>query len=316
MGLSTRVGFASTVLLGVISALASGNEHSLRLDVTLHTSSIVEATPLLATLSLINEGESGILIPYALNEGASMAREAVLFLKDSNAAVVSMTYERGGAPPAPCGPARPPIFELPRGASLVADRVMCLIHRAKSAQHKYSWRILPEGQYTGYFELSINAEILRSNMFSLEVMAAHGAEAEIRELLEPKHLNFLDGRASASSYADFRRERSPRRGTDFDHFVVLENILAQYPDSAYSKWIEFWRLYYFGPIDEAVEYVRSHRNFALSDNLLLHMTETAWNAKNYGRARDLTRELIRDFPEDSDTLRAALELQKKLTKKR
>ncbi len=156
-------------------------------------------------------------------------------------------------------------------------------------------------------------EKLASDSFQLTIKPAVGADAPASELVRFRHAGFLEGRDVSVKKSNYDGRKYDGK-VDVSRFGEIQKILEAHPDSTYAEWISFWKVYHMGPIDDAVRYAREHKDFPLADNLMFHMAEVRFHKKEYGRARELASELLRDFP-DGDTRARVLELQEKLRKK-
>ena len=151
------------------------------------------------------------------------------------------------------------------------------------------------------------------------MVKSEGNDAEAKERIGLSELTFLEGRAAAPDESCYHGGKWWKK-VDVSRFGKIQKILEDYPDSEYAEWIRFWKLYHHGPVDDGIEYAREHRDFPLSDNLMLRMAERLfhqagkYDRATYNRVRELVAELLRDFP-DGDTRAEALRLQEKLIKK-
>ena len=322
MGSALGLRFAGAVLVMMCSRtlLAQENE-SLALDVELYSTNILERLPLIAKLTLRNIGDEVLHTRFSERNADMIARDSALVLTDGKR-VYRLTYVGGPQPNIPLQPADQPL--LPR-ASIVVERVLPLVLRTRLARRAVVKRddlyeFIPPGIYTGHFEINALPEkITVSEQFQFTIVEAKGVNAKARDWIQFRHMGFLEGRDYPMQESDFDGRKWHGKA-DVSRYGEIQKILDDYPDSEYAEWIRFWKLYHHGPVDDAIEYARAHRDFPLSDNLMLHEAQRLFNQAGkydrdtYNRVRKLVAEILRDFP-NGDTHARALDLQQKLTKK-
>jgi hypothetical protein len=318
--LGLRVGGAVLTIMCSSTLLCADNA-DLVLEAELYSADILERLPLVAKLILRNVGDEVLHTRFSDRNVEIVARYSALVLTDGER-VYRLTYIGGPQPNIPLQPADEP---LPPRASIVVERVLSLILRTRPPRRSVVkgddlYKFIPPGLYTGHFEVNALPEKkLVSDHFQLRILEAQGVDAQVRDLIQFRHVGFLEGRDVPLDEAVYRGGRS-RHGADWTRYREIQEILEKYPDSTYAEWIRFWKLYYHGPVEDALQYAREHRDFPLADNLMLRVAEGLFNQAGkydraaYDRGRELVAELLRDFP-DGDTRARALELQRKLTKK-
>jgi hypothetical protein len=197
-----------------------------------------------------------------------------------------------------------------------------VVTRDKHRGQQYDF--MPIGDYTGRVRLVVIGGTIESNELTLTIEAPTGDDAAARDLITVTHAALLQGNASALSYADYLCGREPMKGASHARYEQVEHILTKYPESPYADWIRFWKLFYAldgeyrqsreERCEAAIRYADAHPDFPLSDNLKFEAARRLTIIGNHARARQVTAELLRDFP-DGDTWAPARELQEKLTKK-
>jgi hypothetical protein len=277
---------------------------------------VVEKLPLVVKLTILNAGEDTLYTPFRDCRDAGMITRYTTLMVARGDRTYTIDYLGGPKASIPVPPADRPFGG---GASLTVERVFSLVMRSPPPQR---WAgdptelmsFLPPGDYSAHAELFIPPDQkIVSDQFEFKVTEAGGAERDARDLISIRHVDFLEGQDRPLDEGDYDGRKSHGK-VDVSRFGELQRILVDFPDSTYAKWIRFWKLYHHGPVDAALEYAREHRDFPLSDNLMLHVAEGLFSDKQYGRSREVLAELVRDFP-DGDTHARAVALQEKLTKK-
>jgi hypothetical protein len=320
------IGFYYVLMNSIGLALAAapepGPEPCLRYDAHSYRSTVTEGLPLVVRATVTNGCTEPVQTYYSrADTGGLLYRYSVLHAKAADGREYALSYVGGPMPSA----TEPPAGALRGGESVAIDIVRPLVVRRKPpAQWAGDLRDLLEFLAPGIYQGRLRApdalgRQLESNTFEFTVAEALPSEEEARRCVKIRHVDYFEGRDVPPDLASYDGRPTQGRG-DVSRFAELQRILEDYPDSPYAEWIRFWKLYHHGPVDQMLEYARTHRDFPLSDNLMLRVAEGIFNkAGKYDRAsydqvRDLTVELLRDFP-DGDTRARAEALQEKLKKK-
>ena len=322
MRLGNRLWPLYLLVVGGPTSTTSHAQEALALEHRLCGSRVLERVPLVAQLTVRNVGNRVVKTIFPEESSDILADRASLVLESSDGRRLWLRY-RGG----PLGEETAPVacFSIEPGHTRTAERLCTLIVRtppppgwAGSVGERYEF--VGPGVYKAHFEVALlQGEKLESEDSELTILEAEGIDKEVRDLIHFRHVGILEGREpGAPEY--FARGGKTRHGVDVSQFRELQDILEKHPDSTYAEWIRFWKLYHHGPVEDAIKYAREHREFPLSDNLLLHVAErlfhraTKWDRATYNRVRELVGELLRDFPE-GDTRAQTLSLQEKLSRK-
>ncbi len=306
----------------LVTCTKSYAEGRLVLKYRCHSQEVLERCPLAAILTVANVGDSRLLTIFSEREPDIIGRDAIAVLQDREGKTYVLRH-RGG----PIREYPAPIADQPMeaGEQRTAERLFSLIvwtppppHWAGTTDERY--KFLKPGVYTGYVEVPLlHGEKLVSDEFELKILEAKGVDALARDLIQFRHVGFLEGRDVPNDESVYRGGRS-RHGADRTRYREIQEILEKYPGSTYAEWIRFWKLYQYAPQDEALQWARTHRDFPLSDNLMLRVAKRLFHQAGkhdqatFNRVRELIAELQRDFP-DGDTRAQVLTLQEKLTKK-
>jgi len=246
----------------------------------LYEPDVLEACPLVAKVTVQNQGNETVFGPLSDRRAGSLTSLLSLVLTD---VVIPLGARR--APP-------------PRWAGNLREL----------------YEFFPPGTYRLHFEVYLfGDQKLISNELELVIRKAEGEEAQGRERLSYRHIGFFSGRDVSIKKSNYDGRKYDGK-VDVSRFGEIQKILEEHSDSAYAQWIRFWKLYHMGPIDDAVQYAREHEDFPLADNLMFRMAEVYYQKQDYERARQLAAEVLRDFP-NGDTRQRAIDLQEKLRKK-
>ena len=309
------------IILSGTCGIAYGQD-GLALECELYRGEVLERCPVVAKLTVRNTSDTTIQTIFPLNDVELIAIRASLMLRDEQGRLYVLRY-RGG----PIAEYPAPIADhgLPPGALLSIDRLFSLVVRTPAPPRwagrvSERYKFLEPGSYTGHVEVALlGSEKLISNEIELTILEAVGFDKESRDQIQFRHVGFFEGRDPPLKESHYKGGKT-RYGVDLTRFKEVQHILDNYPDSAHAEWIRFWKLYHHGPFEDALRYAREHRDFALSDNLILRMAEKLFNQAGnydratYNRARELVVELLRDFP-DGDARARTEVLQAKLTNK-
>jgi len=280
----------------------------------LYNNDVVEACPLVAKISVLNNGSTPVETILRAKTPGLFERRVHLELSASDGTQYILYYFGGSQ-------ANIQILRGPDGygflrpqQAVTVDRRFSLIVRGTEKPHKYAYYFLPPDTYTGEFVVEYKpGDTIRSEPFQLTISKAQGVDAKARDAVKLRHVGFLEGRDPPMSKAAYRGGRS-RHGADYSRFKELQDTMTNFPDSTYAKWIRFWKLYHHGPIDDALQYAQDHPDFPLSDNLMLRMAGNLFGSKQYARCRKVVNEMAKLFP-DGDCVARRIELEEKLTKK-
>ncbi len=296
---------------GIALAFACSQLHGegiLVVEYDLPETQVLERCPLVVVLRVRNVGTSAIMTIFPEPEQGILADRTTLILRDGDGNVHALRY-RGG--PLVEHPAPIAINALKPGDERAVERLISLVVPT-GRDRKYGF--LPPGKYVGSFEVALlQGKKLVSDEFELTILKAQGKEAAARDRVQFRHVAFLEGRDSPFDASDYSGRKWHRK-INVSRFGELENILNDFPDSTYAKWIRLWKLYHHGPIEDALQYARNHPDFPLSDNLMLRMARRLFGSMQYARCRNVVFEMKRLFP-DGDCRSRRLELEKKLRKK-
>lgn len=309
-------GIVSTAI-AVISSLPAvlGQEGRLGLEVQQEQAELVERAPLVIRVVVRNLGGAPIMTVHSGEGLSALVRYAELVLTQGER-VYRVSYTGGPSPNTPLPPFDSP---LAPGEAIEVERVFSLVVQAPppprwAGDLRELYQFVSPGTYTAHVELAVGrGEKLASPDFALTVLEAQGIDAEARDRVEFRHVDFLEGHDRPLDESDYDGRKWHGK-VDVSRFGELQKILDHYPESTYAEWIRFWKLYHHGPWDEALQYAREHRDFPLSDKLMLRVGEKLFGEKEFDRSREVVGELLRDFPE-GDTRQRALELQARLANK-
>lgn len=203
------------------------------------------------------------------------------------------------------------IHDFPSGQTISVDRIYSLVVPGRrSGQFDF----VRPGQYEARVEVAfLRGETLTSNEFTLRIAEATGVDRQARDRIQFVHVAFLEGRDSGLDPSNFDGREFAGR-VNVSRFGELQKIMEGFPDSTYARWIRFWKLYHHGPIEDAIGFARNNVDFPLADNLMLHLADAQFNARNFARSRELLRELSERWP-DGDTRTPARRLEEKLDRK-
>lgn len=294
----------------------------LKLSVVPSQADIIERLPLVFKLTLANTCGHSIDIYYDQKTTSTMEKWAVLRAVDEGGRTYKLVFYGGKVHTRMRVPIPKPV--LP-GQTIGKECIRSLLARDHSTRRKTGdqrdpLQSLRPGRYSARVEVPhLQGEKIVSNQFEFTVVEAQGVDAEARDRIGKEHFDFFEGRDHPSD-VNFYDGRKWWKKVDISRFGEIQKILDDFPDSTYAEWIRFWKLYHHGPTDEALRYAREHREFPLSDNLMLRMAERVFNRAGkydfttYRRVRELGRELLRDFP-NGDSRPAVQRLLKRLKNK-
>jgi len=299
----------------VCSSALSFGQGPLRLEFEPKEQTVLERLPLVVTLAVRNVSDSTVKTIFSARDPETLAERATLILTDENAHTDRIAY-RGG--PITCSSEPIEINPLEPGEAHSVERLFSLVTRNRSRGRKKTiddrYDFLDPGTYRAYFEVYLlRGEKLHSEEFDLVIRQAEAEDALAKERLAVRHAAFLEGRDRPPLVSSYHERKASDRLYE-SRFVEIQQILDDFPESTYAAWIRFWKVYYHGPIDDAVEYARAHPDFALSDNIMLRMAQSLFQDKQFGRAREIVAEMSQRFP-DGDTRAAVQDLQRMLANK-
>jgi len=287
----------------------------------LYEPDVLEACPLVAKVTVQNQGNETVFGPLSDRRAGSLTSLLSLVLTDEREHVYRIRLADAAVTGAPYGYSGASANDLPfrAGAVLTQDVVIPLGARRAppprwAGNLRELYEFFPPGTYRLHFEVYLfGDQKLISNELELVIRKAEGEEAQGRERLSYRHIGFFSGRDVSIKKSNYDGRKYDGK-VDVSRFGEIQKILEEHSDSAYAQWIRFWKLYHMGPIDDAVQYAREHEDFPLADNLMFRMAEVYYQKQDYERARQLAAEVLRDFP-NGDTRQRAIDLQEKLRKK-
>jgi hypothetical protein len=200
---------------------------------------------------------------------------------------------------------------LPPGKGLKGEFVMCLHSVRDWDDPKESTKgyFLPPGTYSVRGVLICPPEI-ESEPFTLTVVAATSDDAEA--------INLFDGvpyyAQGAARYP--RADLGVLVGNSPDEVrTALERIRNEAPNSAFAKWVSYWKAYHgletreqaqmAEAVREAKEFAAANPAFPLTDNLLFRLAGKVSKSGQHAEARQIVQRLRTDYP-DSDVTEAEL----------
>lgn len=315
-GVSYRVAFA--LVLSIASGRSEG-AGALSLECQIDSTNVLERIPILVRLAVLNVGDSGAITIFPRNEPEVLAGRAALVLRDSHGRSHTLNF-RGG--PSACGPAPIAIHRIEPGAQRVAERVFLPVSMTPppprwAGKISELYQFLAPGTYTGWVEVALlQGRKLQCESFQISIVGASDQDARARDRIRFEHLPFLEGRDAAPDMSYYHGGKWWRK-VDVSRFQEIQGILEDFPDSEYAKWIRFWKVYHHGSEDEALDYVRTHDSFPLSDNLMFRVARRVSDDDRRQReAVELLAELERIFPNGDTVHRAKAMREKLLSKKR
>jgi hypothetical protein len=263
-----------------------------------------EACPFVVRVTLKNPGVHNIDTTLDVHDLVALDEATSLQLTASDGQVHRVFYT--GKPQA--NRYSLPVKQFIMAGTVVEfDRVFMPISWGRR-QGAYSYEFIPPDDYSAKVVVAYRSEhVVSSDPFALRLTNPTGNDKAARQIVSVEIAAFMCG-GEPLSQADGRKR------------VVLEQLLNDHPGSHYAEWISFWKLYHYGPIEDALSHARAYRDFPLSDNLMLHMAEGLFeNAGKYDRATyDRVRELVDELQKlfaDGDTKARADELREKLMHK-
>lgn len=302
---------ASVILL--VSCRFAASQLLLEIDMSSHES--VERCPIVLRASLTNGDASPVSGPLLPADLESFRRLISVLITDEQRHITRLPIQWGTSGPHVTQVEPPMDFEFPSGGTISADLVIAPIIQSPppprwAGKSEERFAFLAPGSYNIRIEIywGENKEI-RSESIGLRILPANEADAIARDRLAYRHTAFLTGGDSPPTLADYERDSGGR--VDLSRFRELQSILVDFPNSSYAAWIRFWKLHYHGPERDMLRYARDHRDFPLSDNLMMGAAEACFQKREYGLARETVDELLRLFP-DGDTKSSAERLRSQL----
>lgn len=313
----TRLTLVATVS---IAGAVNAQETLLRVEASLYQSRVADRCPLIVTLGVVNTGAVPVRERFSSGSPNYLVSNASLVLTGTDGRVYELNWD-GGQPDEGM---YAPVHTLHPNQWVRVDWILPTVVVTRDKHRGRHFDFIPTGDYTGRVRVLIMGGTIESNEFTLTIEAPTGDDAAARDLITVTLAALLQGKASALSYADYLGERDPMKGASHARYEEVEHILTEYPESPYAEWIRFWKLLYAldgeyqqsreDRCEAAIRYADGRPDFPLSDNLKFEAARRLTIIGKNARAREVTAELLRDFP-DSDTRPQAKKLQEKLAKK-
>lgn len=282
-------------------------------DIRVSDTEVLEFLPLVAQVKVTNICPNPRPSYYRQADPHNLERWSVLHAKRSDGDSYALTYV-GGVQPSETAPIPLPVAP---GETMQTTFVRSLVIRQPPPRRwagdlRDLLQLLPPGEYVAHCEAPASpGRKLVSNEFEFVVATAKGVDAAARERLKMSCVDFFEGRDVPPDQGCY--DGAPWRGkVDVSRFGEIQKILDDFPESDYATWIRFWKLYHHGSAPDALTYAREHKDFPLSDNLLLRKAQQCMNGGDHSAGTELVDEILAAYP-DSDVLPQARELRKKLS---
>lgn len=268
------------------------------LKATLCEENVPERLPLVLRLEFSNPLDEVLEVEFLPERGYLIGEWARIRAINRDGAVYELSYKSGLTL---CGVYMTLKRVLAPSSFIRGDYIQPLVYEKRATrQEPQSWQFLPPGRYRAVVIVSGASpdRTYTSNEFEFEVVAATGEAAEAAKLIDIRHVGYMNGKDNPGTLDYYSGENSGRRGLEY--FRDIQQIIDRYPNTPYGQWLSFWKLWYHGDRDERLRYAREHKDFLLSDELML---QAAWGAyvdeQNPEKARSLVDELVRTFPNGS-----------------